>query len=759
MKLFLGEIVMNKLKKMYLNNLIVQFWVSYAIVLILPIVIVIWGFKSAFYVMGQDISESNITMLNHSKSLIDFQFKSMEAKALQISQDPSICNLEEKTKIDNSFFEKAVSTISEYRDLIRYQEVNIIDEATIYMDNSEYVIYQNGLYKLDNFQNYIKSKYNLSVDDWRKLCLNNEEQVPFYTNWNGHLQYVKPFSTDINGKIVGSIIFDIDENELKKTLNFDEKDQKRSVFIYNQNQEMIWDLDSPNYKDRLNGIDLSKEGLVEQNGLFVINSKSDVTDWNFIVVVPEELAMEKLNNLKFLVIVIIILALASGIGLSLYLSIRKGKPINEMFNIYIKDSDIPRNFNNLGGVVSKIVKNNQELLEEIEADKPMLQHAFLNKLVKGDFVNEKELKILAKRVGMEINCSRFRVVSFRLFLNNDPYELDSQTIEEVQVLFHLIQKHICDRTADKVWFYENDYLTTLAIFHLNEDGQSDNVKRLVEEVHDLILKEYAVDSSWGLSCICKNKLDIWRACEESKTANINSQKQRVTKYSKEIREKEEMYYPELFQEKIINSIHAADITNVDSLLDILYKENFNRRNISIEIMKRLNNKIILTFSSNFTLSIDMQKEIDNLDKIISNKDNFKLDYLKQLKYICHNLCREMQKKKKSTQNKLIQKIVSYINEQYMNSNLGLGLVASKFNISEGYVSTIFKGDMGVNFTDYVESVRIESACNLLKNSEDTITTIAEKVGYNSVQSFRRAFKKVKGFSPKELRNKEQITSL
>jgi YesN/AraC family two-component response regulator len=96
--------------------------------------------------------------------------------------------------------------------------------------------------------------------------------------------------------------------------------------------------------------------------------------------------------------------------------------------------------------------------------------------------------------------------------------------------------------------------------------------------------------------------------------------------------------------------------------------------------------------------------------------------------------------------------VNYIDEEYINSNLGLALIASKFNISEGYVSTIFKGSMGVNFADYVEKVRIDSACNLLENSNDTINTISEKVGYNSVQSFRRAFKKVKGISPKELRN-------
>lgn len=757
--MFLGEINMNKLKKMYLNNLIVQFWVSYAIVLIVPIFIVIWGFKTAFYVMEQDISESNITMLNHSKNLIDVQLKAMESKALQISQSSKICDLADKKIIDSSFFQKASEAIYEHSNLMRYQEVNIVDESSVYLDNSEYIIYQNGFYQLSDFKSYIKSKYNLSMEDWKKACLNKNNKVPYYSNFNGHLQYIKPFSAEMNDDIVASVIFDIDQNELKKTLNFDEKSNDRSVFIYDKDKKLIWSLDSAGYEEKLNGIDLSKEALIKENGLFVINSKSEVNDWNFVVVIPEELAMQKLTKVKILVIVLIGLAIALGIGLALYMSIIKGKPINEVFNIYIKDANVPRNFKNIGGMVSKIVKNNQALLEEIESDKPMLQHAFLNKLVKGDFVNEKELNILAERVGIEINCSKFRVVSFRLFLNNDPYELDSQTLEEVQVLFHLIQKHIMDRTNDTVWFYENDYLTTLAIFHISDHKQADNVKMLVEEVHALIFREYSVDSAWGISCICNNILDIWRACEEAKVANLNYNTQRVTKYSKELDDKEEIYYPELFQEKIINSIRATDISNIDSLIEMLQTENFSRREIGRKMMLELHNRIMLTLSSNFSLSTEVQSEIIKLNEIIQEYDIKEGTYFNQLKSICHYLCKEMHKKKKCTQNNLTQKIVEYINEQYMNSNLGLALIASQFNISEGYVSTIFKGSMGVNFTDYVEGVRIDCACKLLENTEDTISTIGEKVGYNSVQSFRRAFKKVKGISPKELRNKENTTSL
>lgn len=746
-----------QLKKIYCNNSIIQFWISYAIVLILPLVILSWGFKSAFYVMEEDINESNITMLSHSKSLIDIQLKAMESKALQISNNSKMCNLAERKVFDANFFQDASVVISEYNNLMRYQEVNLVNSSYVYMKNSDYVIYENTLYKLNNFEKYIRSDYNISLEEWKTLCLNGGNNIPYYVNINGHLQYIKPFTTEFGGDVVGAIVLDIDQDELKKVLNINDKSDESSIFIYNTDKKLVWSAGNVGYQNKLDEIDWSPEGLIHDKGLFVIHSNSSVTDWDYVVVVSERLAMDKLNRLKVTAAILIILALGLGIGLSLYMSIRKGKPINEMFNIYIEDSDMPRSFKNLGGMVSKIVRNNQVLLEEIELEKPMLKNAFLNKLVKGDFVNEKELNLLAEKVGIEIKCNRFRVVSFRLFLNNDLYDVDSQTLSEVQVLFHLIQNYILQRSKEPVWFYEKDYLTTLAIFHVNDE--QDNIQVLVEQVHDLILQEYSVDSTWGISYTCNSILEMWRACEEAKVANAYCKNERIVVYSSDLDEKDGYYYPELFEERIIKSIRATDISNIDSLISILHTENFKNRKISRRMMLKLNKRIILSFSSNFTLSSSTEEEMMKLNGLIKNSEDFELDYFRQLKLICHYLCGEIQKKKTCSRNKLIQSIVDYINEQYMDSNLGLSLVAAKFNISEGYVSTIFKGDMGVNFADYVESIRIDCACKLLENSDDTISTIAEKIGYNSVQSFRRAFKKVKGISPKELRNNSHIISL
>lgn len=101
---------------------------------------------------------------------------------------------------------------------------------------------------------------------------------------------------------------------------------------------------------------------------------------------------------------------------------------------------------------------------------------------------------------------------------------------------------------------------------------------------------------------------------------------------------------------------------------------------------------------------------------------------------------------------MIEKIMEFMKEHYMDSGLGLAQVGTVFRVSEGYLSSSFKEHAGINFTDYLEGLRIEKACELLMDEKNTVNTISEQVGYNSVHSFRRAFKRVKGISPKEARN-------
>ena len=105
---------------------------------------------------------------------------------------------------------------------------------------------------------------------------------------------------------------------------------------------------------------------------------------------------------------------------------------------------------------------------------------------------------------------------------------------------------------------------------------------------------------------------------------------------------------------------------------------------------------------------------------------------------------------KNAEPPVIARAKEFINA-HQTEDISLGQVAKAVNTSTFYFCKMFKKFTGINFTDYVSRVRIESARSLLLNPNLRISEIAYEVGFQSLTHFNRVFKKVVGQSPTEYR--------
>jgi AraC-like DNA-binding protein len=104
---------------------------------------------------------------------------------------------------------------------------------------------------------------------------------------------------------------------------------------------------------------------------------------------------------------------------------------------------------------------------------------------------------------------------------------------------------------------------------------------------------------------------------------------------------------------------------------------------------------------------------------------------------------------------MITRAKEYI-KQNQAEELSLGQVAKAVNTSTFYFCKMFKKGTGLNFTEYVSRVRIETAKNLLLNPNLRISEIAYQVGFQSLTHFNRVFKKMVGESPTDYRVKVHL---
>jgi len=85
------------------------------------------------------------------------------------------------------------------------------------------------------------------------------------------------------------------------------------------------------------------------------------------------------------------------------------------------------------------------------------------------------------------------------------------------------------------------------------------------------------------------------------------------------------------------------------------------------------------------------------------------------------------------------------------SPMVLSQVAVQFGMSESNLSRHFRRATGNTFTDFVNQVRINKACELLANTEQFVSTICFAVGFNNVANFNRRFMEFKHMTPTEFR--------
>ena len=102
------------------------------------------------------------------------------------------------------------------------------------------------------------------------------------------------------------------------------------------------------------------------------------------------------------------------------------------------------------------------------------------------------------------------------------------------------------------------------------------------------------------------------------------------------------------------------------------------------------------------------------------------------------------------------RILQYIRENYR--DVTLEGTAEYFHLSGPYLSKYIRNKSGMTFQEAVRGVRLKKAASALVRTGQTVETIAESVGYESVEHFSRLFKKTYGMTPVQYRNRKENTN-
>ena len=98
-------------------------------------------------------------------------------------------------------------------------------------------------------------------------------------------------------------------------------------------------------------------------------------------------------------------------------------------------------------------------------------------------------------------------------------------------------------------------------------------------------------------------------------------------------------------------------------------------------------------------------------------------------------------------------IMNYIQNHY--KDVTLEELSENFHLSKPYLSKYIKENGGTTFQEAVKKARMKKARTMLKESNQTVESIASYVGYENVEHFNRLFKKSYGITPVQFRRESR----
>ncbi|MDF2649713.1 MAG: two component transcriptional regulator, AraC family [Paenibacillus sp.] len=107
---------------------------------------------------------------------------------------------------------------------------------------------------------------------------------------------------------------------------------------------------------------------------------------------------------------------------------------------------------------------------------------------------------------------------------------------------------------------------------------------------------------------------------------------------------------------------------------------------------------------------------------------------------------------KNKHSQVVQKVIDIVNSELANAELSLNWVAHQMlYMNPDYLGKLFKKETGERFSNYVVTVRIKKAMEIIRHHDDVkMFELAEQLGFgDNPQYFSQVFKKIAGCAPSE----------
>ncbi|MDQ8734788.1 AraC family transcriptional regulator [Paenibacillus sp. LHD-38] len=762
--------MLNYLQKMHIFR---RFLLSYILILVIPLIASFIVYQVSLNKIVDHATTSSTKLLKEMISAIDQKNIEIEQFIYQLHFNQDIRQLMHRKSASDTLVAYDIYKVRESLEQLVHTNT-LLSRFYIYFNQIDTIITPRSAYVRpeDFFNNYTYDE--MSFEEW-----NTNINQHFYSSMyipaanvtmergtntvkESVITYVQslPLNNSLSSK--ANVVLMINESEFTSLLSPISAQYNGFTYVYNQEGDILFSDDST--ENTAIRKDSSGKPFVDvENGQFMyIELKSEHNDWTYVAAISKDKLLADVNHIKTISMITALISILAGLCIAFVFSFNNSIPLSRLLRIIplSETKKIKNPYEFLHSNVEDMISKNTDLKNQIQQQQPILQDSVLRSVVMGERTSMRDAGVLLEQADIRLKGDIGYVGIIQVIHFSS--ELDKEMLDEINVARLMIQNEVKKKFHEYIYLFHYDVNQIIFLLTYSENDliHDEKIEKELNLFINLLKDKYSLQVTIGMSQQFQGIRGISKAYEEVKSSLpfILSMDQQATLYrytNKPVEQMNVYYYPIELEIRLINSVMNGEETEVIESFNKMHDENVVKRRLTqqngSQLIGALHETMIRILSKNTGNNHIIMEDIqDRLERVMGKNSIFSKDF-DQIKWMMIDIARRIQKQKLAGNQVLILKIKEYIKQNFHDPDLTLYQLSDAVGYPEKGIPIIFKNNIGVNISDYIEEIRMNYAKLKLTQSNDSIEDIAIASGYNSSHSFRRAFKRITGLSPTEYR--------
>lgn len=758
---------------------------SYILMLAVPVLIALVTYNRSNDIIEKEIMRSNEFHLNRVKQHMDSSLKDIDRINMEMALNGRIQDILNAGASMDDVMHYTVYQIM--NDLKMYNLVQgSYNNFYIYLNSADMVITPLAIYEGSMFfEEYMKA-VNLKYQDIKALFL--QKRIGDFVILSGdgknvkdkkYILYIRSLPITSKSEVTANVAVELNVTKfLEDTKGIGDIDNGVMYIIDKHNRLVA----ASSNDFQLPG-DIKYESMNLQEGVlhqkvkdenFILSyTTSQRAEWKYVFMIPSGTFWEKVEYIRVLTFSGLLVCLLLGGAITLFSLKKNYNPIKMMIKQFEDRSRLAfdKKYNEyqfIQQAINNALNEKQEINCKFLQQNKVLRAGFLASLLKGQEKGVPLQKLLSS-YHIDFHSDYFAVVLFYIEEYEDYVHCEEEkTYPAIHFkLAQFIIANVVEEIAgqnNQGWMVEIDG-TMACLLNLKTtapEAWREEILRIVNETGQFISTYYHISCMVAVSGLHETVSGIPIAYSEAVEA---MEYKRVLGLDKIVFHEDiskftegEYYFPIEKEHQLINLIKTGDYQQSMQLLDEIFRINLENSRLSLQIVRCLMFDMISTMIKTMNslgshLQNDFIERSNPLGALLECKT---VSQMKQKMFdLLEKVC-AMTAGSKKPDFRIRDRVTQFITEHYADPELGITMIADAFAMNPKYISKAYKDQTGEGILDFINNLRIEKAKQLMKENESNLDKLAARVGFTSIRTFMRTFKKIEGVTPGKLKEEFRL---